>query len=134
MLHVTDLFPTVLALAGAPDDASRKVDGVDIMPVLNATQRAAHKELLLGVEDFRGAVRVGEWKLVVHAALPSRVELFDVANDPEEVENKAGTYPERTRELLDRLNAYAYEMAPARYLEQIPGAALLLQRHNPARP
>lgn len=134
MLHVTDLFPTVLALAGTPSDAPQKLDGVDIMPVLNATQRAAHKELLLGVEDFRGAIRVGEWKLVVHAALPSRVELFDVANDPEEVENKAGTYPERTRELLDRLNTYAYEMAPARYLEQIPGAALLLQRHNPARP
>ena len=109
-------------------------ESISVYHHTNATQRAAHKELLLGVEDFRGAIRVGEWKLVVHAALPSRVELFDVANDPEEVENKAGTYPERTRELLDRLNTYAYEMAPARYLEQIPGAALLLQRHNPARP
>jgi len=134
MLHVTDLFPTVIALAGASADPKNKPDGVDIMPVLSGAQRAAHKELLLAVEDFRGAVRVGEWKLVVHAALPSRIELFDVANDPEESENKAGTYPERARELLDRLNAYAYEMAPAKYLDEIPGAAPLLWRHNPARP
>lgn len=134
MLHVTDVAPTVLALAGVEPDARKKPDGVDILPVLAGTQRVAHEELLLAVEDFRGAVRVGEWKLVVHAALPSRVELFDVANDPEESENKAGTYPERVRELLDRLNAYAYEMAPAQYLEQVPGAAPLLWRHNPARP
>ena len=80
------------------------------------------------------AVRVGEWKLIVHSALPSRIELFDVANDPEESENKAATYPDRVKELLDRVNAYAYEMAPAKYLDDIPGAAPLLWRHNPARP
>ncbi|MCC7548760.1 MAG: arylsulfatase [Burkholderiales bacterium] len=134
MLHVTDLAPTVMALAGAAADAKRKPDGVDILSVLGGTERSAHKELLLAVEDFRGAVRVGEWKLVVHAALPSRIELFDVANDPEESENKAATYPERVKELLERLNAYAYEMAPAKYLEEAPGVAALLRRHNPAQP
>jgi len=134
MLHVTDVAPTVLALAGAAGDAQKKPDGVDLMPVLTGAQRAAHKEVLIAVEDFRGAVRVGEWKLIVHSSLPTRVELFDVANDPEEAENKAATYPDRTKELLDRLNAYAYEMMPAKYLDDIPGAAPLLWRHNPAQP
>lgn len=134
MLHVTDVYPMLLALAGATVDPKHKLDGLDMLPVLAAGQRSPHQELLLAVEDFRGALRVGEWKLIVHAALPSRVELFDVANDPEESENKAATYPERAHALMERLNAYAYDMAPAKYLEEVPGAAPLLWRHNPVRP
>src|SRR5581483_11564818 len=78
MLHVVDWYPTLLGLAGANAEQKRKVDGLDIWPVLSEGQRTPHKELLLDAEDFRGGVRVGEWKLIVHSALPMRVELFDI--------------------------------------------------------
>lgn len=134
MLHVVDWYPTLLKLAGASAEQKRKPDGLDIWPVLAQRQRTPHQDLPLDVEDFRGAIRVGEWKLIVHTALPARIELFDISNDPEEAENRAEAYPDRVKDALARLNAYAYDMAPAKYLEDIPGLKPLLLRHNPARP
>ena len=118
-LHVTDLYVTLLGLAGASLEQAKKVDGVDAWPVIAEGKRTQRKDILLNVEDFAGAIRVGEWKLIVHSALPSRVELYDIANDPEEAENKAGTYPDRVKDLLARLNDYAYDMLPALYLEEL---------------
>lgn len=132
--HVVDWYPTLLKLAGVSVEQKRKLDGMDLWPMLAQNQRSPHADLLLDVEDFRGAIRVGEWKLIVHSTLPMRIELFDVANDPEEVDNRAEAYPDRVKDMLAKLNAYAYDMMPAKYLEDIPAIRPLLLRHNPARP
>ncbi len=133
-LHVTDLHATLLHLAGAAVDAERRPDGVDVWPAIVERQRTPRKELLLNVEDFHGAIRVGEWKLIVHAALPARIELFDIANDPQEAENQAASYPDRVQDLLGRLNAYAYDMAPSLYLDALaPAASPAVWRANPPK-
>jgi arylsulfatase A-like enzyme len=135
-VHVTDVYATVVKLAGGSLEQAKKPDGLDLWPALAEGQRSPRKETLLDVEDFRGAIRLGEWKLIVHAALPSRIELYDVANDPEESDNKADAYPDRVKELLARLNAYAYDMAPSKRLEEIFGAAgqtAGFWRHNPVK-
>jgi arylsulfatase A-like enzyme len=134
VLHVTDLHATLLALAGATVEPDRPLDGVDVWPVIAERRQTPRKDLLLGVEDFRGAIRAGEWKLIAHAALPAKIELFDVANDPEEADNQAATYPDRVKDLLGRLNAYAYDMAPSLYLESFtPGLSPALWRANPPK-
>lgn len=136
-VHVTDVYATAVKLAGGSLEQPKPIDGLDLWPLLGEGQRSARKETLLDVEDFRGAIRVGEWKLIVHAALPSRVELFDVANDPEEAENKAEAYPDRVKELLVRLNGYAYDMAASKRLEEMfagaAGQGIGWWRHNPKR-
>jgi arylsulfatase A-like enzyme len=133
-LHVTDLYPTLLGLAGASLEQPKKIDGVDVWPVIADEKRTQRKDMLLNVEDFGGAIRVGEWKLIVHASLPSRIELYDIANDPEEADNKAGAYPDRVKELLARLNDYAYDMLPAQYLEELTaGDRPVFWRANPPR-
>jgi arylsulfatase A-like enzyme len=119
MLHVTDMYTTLLTLAGAKLEQAKKPDGLDVWGTLAQAQASPRSEILLNVEDFSGAIRVGEWKLIVRAALPSKYELFDIANDPEEATNQAETYPDRVKEMLTKLNAYAYDMAPAKYLEQL---------------
>lgn len=117
-VHVTDMNVMLLNLAAASADARKKPDGVDALPIIADKQLTTRqgKEILLNLEDFHGALRAGEWKLIVHTALPSKVELYQIANDPEEAENLAATYPERVAEMMKRLNDYAYEMAPAKYL------------------
>jgi arylsulfatase A-like enzyme len=131
-LHVTDVHAALLGLAGVEPDPKHKLDGIDLWPAVAQAKRSARQEVLLNVDEFHGALRVGEWKLIVHAALPARVQLFDVANDPEEAENKASVYPDRVRELLERLNAHAYEMAPSLYLESLgPGVSPALWLANP---
>jgi arylsulfatase A-like enzyme len=135
-LHVADLYPTLLVRAGAPLDQPKKPDGLDAWPALAEGKRSPHAEILIDVEDFRGAIRVGEWKLIVHAALPSRYELFDIANDPEEADNRAEAYPDRVKDLLARLNAYAYDMAPSKQLEELlagAGQTGGFWRHNPVK-
>jgi arylsulfatase A-like enzyme len=137
MLHVTDMHATLLGLAGVTAQPPKPLDGMDVWPVLADKQRTPRKEILLNVEDFRGALRVGEWKLIVHAALPSTIELFDIANDPEESSNKATAYPDRVQEMLRRLNDYAYDMQPSKHLEELtghrPGQTPMFWRHNPVR-
>lgn len=134
-LHVSDLYATILKLAGAALEQPKKLDGIDMWPVLAQGQLSPRKQVLINVEDFRGAIRIGEWKLIVHAALPAKVELFNIANDPEEVENLADKYPERAKEMMAVLTDYAYDMAPSKYLEELRASQAdrmpLVWRRNP---
>ena len=104
------------------------------LPFLGLSPREA---ILLNVEPLRGAIRVGEWKLIVRATLPSKLELFDIANDPEESQNQADAYPDRVKSLLKQLNEYAYEMATPMYLEEVGqnkgGAVPIHWGDNPVR-
>jgi hypothetical protein len=61
--------------------------------------------------------------------------LYDIANDPEEAANVAGRYPERVSAMLARLNDYAYEMVPAKYLDELATGtqAPIFWRANPVR-
>jgi arylsulfatase A-like enzyme len=134
-LHVSDMYATILRLAGAVLEQPKKLDGMDMWPVITEGQLSPRKQVLINVEDFRGAVRIGEWKLIVHAALPGKVELFNIANDPEEAENVADKYPQRAKEMLAVLTDYAYDMAPSKYLEQVRAVQAdrmpLVWRQNP---
>jgi arylsulfatase A-like enzyme len=116
MIHVTDMYPTLLKLAGGKREQPKKLDGFDVWGSITALSLNPRREMLINVEDVRGAIRVGEWKLIARATLPSRIELFNIPNDPGETTNQAETYPDRVRELYGKLNGYAYDMAPAGHL------------------
>jgi len=122
-VHVTDMYVTLLMAGGASLEQRKRPDGVDALPIIADGKLTTRKnrEILLNVEAFHGALRAGEWKLIVHTAMPARVELFHIANDPEEAQNQAAVYPDRVAEMMARLNDYAYDMAPAKYLGE-PGA------------
>jgi arylsulfatase A-like enzyme len=120
-IHVTDIYSMLLTVGNASLDQRKKLDGVNALPII--------------AEDFHGAIRAGEWKLIVHSALPNKVELFQVANDPGEANNVANDYPERVDAMMQRLNGYAYEMAPAKFFGK-PGAdnqPVFWRENRPAR-
>src|SRR5258706_2519404 len=119
LLHVTDMYPTLLNVANAKIDQPKKLDGFDAWATLTEGRLSPREDILLNVEAFRGAIRAGEWKLIVRATLPSKLELYDIANDPEESQNQAEAYPDRVKNLLKQLNDFAYEMATPMYLEEI---------------
>jgi arylsulfatase A-like enzyme len=85
-----DLFPTVatlLALAVPPG-----LPGQDLLGTL--APRPAFSETLYGVaadgaETALAAIRLPDWKLI-HTPAASRFELFDLAQDPGERENRFG--------------------------------------------
>jgi len=137
VLHVTDMYTTLIKLAGVSTEQPEKLDGMDQWPTLADGRPGARKEILINVEEFRAALRVREWKLVVHAALPGMVELFDISNDPEEAQNLADRNSERVSQMLAKLNDYAYEMTPAAYLDELAatksGQTPIFWRYNPIR-
>ncbi|HWA11865.1 MAG TPA: arylsulfatase [Burkholderiales bacterium] len=116
-IHVTDMYPTLLGLAGAKPDQARPLDGVDQWETISAGKPSPRKELLLDMEDTRGALLREGWKLIVHSRLPVRYELYNVQADPSEENNLADKEPQRVQELLARFNELAWEMAPSLYLE-----------------
>ena len=118
-IHVTDMYPTLLGIAGARLEQDKPVDGIDQWQTMTGAKLSPRKELLLGMEDFRGALMIENWKLIVYSRLPVRYELYNVQDDPSEEDNHADREPQRIQEMLVRFNELAWEMAPSLYLEDL---------------
>ena len=103
MIHVVDYYPTLAKLGGASLSKSKPLDGLDMWPTISNGKSSPRDEVVYNVELFRGAVRRGDWKLVWRTVLPSKVELFNVAQDPFEKNNVATENPEKVREFQLRI-------------------------------
>lgn len=111
MMHVVDMYPTLVDLAGGSTAKCKPLDGMDVWTTISKGAPSPRTELVYNVEPFRAAVREGDWKLVWHAVLPERVELFNIPADPSEQHNLASEYPEKVAALEARANELASEMA-----------------------
>ena len=128
-VHMVDWYPTLLKLADAPRDQTLPVDGLDIWPTLTQGKPSPHDVILLNTTPASGAVRVGDWKLVVKhgeddpddgAAATSKkgrravgsVELFDLKADPYEKTNRADGEPAKLAQLQSALDTFAAQAAP----------------------
>ncbi len=138
LIHTVDLYPTLLKRTDAILEQARPLDGIDVWPVIAEGKPSPRNEVLLNVEAFRGALRVRDWKLIYYATLPSKTELYNLRADPSEEDNQAERESERVRTMLQRLTEFAWEMAPAAYLEALAKPrtvdAPVYWGENPVRP
>lgn len=134
-LHIVDIYPTLLKLAGARLEQPLAIDGIDVCDVIAGGKPSPHEEILLNVTPNGGAIRRGDWKLVVNGrgatnaddaettpdrpnrgrrrkARSEEIELFNLADDPSEVKSLATDKPELVQELERRLDIYAEQAAP----------------------
>ena len=119
-LHMVDIMPTVLALAGGKASPDHPLDGENAWATLADGQPSPHEDILISVEAFRGAIRKGNWKLVKVALLPGKTELFDLAEDPGETSNVADKHPDIVSDLEARLVAYAKQQKPSEWIKAQP--------------
>jgi arylsulfatase A-like enzyme len=119
-LHMVDIMPMLLAIAGGEGSADHPMDGRNIWPTLAEGKPSPNEDILINVEAFRGAVRKGDWKLIKIALLPGKTELFNLARDPGETTNVADQYPDVAAELEGRLLAYARQQKPSLWIKAQP--------------
>jgi arylsulfatase A-like enzyme len=106
-----DLFPTVLAVAGAA--IPKNIDGVSLVPTLLGKPQTERRPLFFvrreGGRGFLGlsieAVIDGDWKLV-HNSPFGPLELFNLREDPNETRNLAGRERKKFDELARLLQAH----------------------------
>jgi arylsulfatase A-like enzyme len=93
-----------------------------------------HEEILLNATPQTGAIRVGDWKLVLNGrynevsdleagtkrAGGAVVELFNLADDPYEQHNLAATRPDKLKALRARYDALAAEAVPPKIRPRAP--------------
>ncbi|MFO0847568.1 MAG: arylsulfatase [Gemmataceae bacterium] len=122
-MHVVDWYATLVKLCGAKAEQKLPVDGLDVWPTLTQGKPSPHASILLNTTPATGAVRAGDWKLVVKngtddpdggAVKKGRgvVELFDLRADPYEKTNLAEQQPDKVRELRATLAEYARQAVP----------------------
>jgi len=120
--HITDMYTTLLKIAGASlskNDQVKPIDGIDLSPALLENQLLPQRTLILNVNEFGGAVLKNNWKLINVSTLPSQTELYDIGNDPSEELNVARQHPEIVEELSATLLEASWEMAPSLYLDDL---------------
>ena len=138
-LHIADWYPTLLKLAGASLEQKLSLDGRDAWPTIADGKPSPHEEILHNITPVAGAIRRGDWKLVVNGGrgtgepeskpdggrrganprgnnAPNRsnqkAELFNIAQDPNEKTDLAEMLPDKVKELRARLDYYAKQAVP----------------------
>jgi arylsulfatase A-like enzyme len=133
-MHMVDMYPTLAGLAGAPLGKNKPLDGMDFWPTLSTGKPSPREEVIYDIEPFRVAVRTGDWKLVWRTVLPSKVELFNLAQDPAEKINLSDQHPQKVAELQQRAEALAREAAPPLFLQEALGVVREVQMGSVALP
>jgi arylsulfatase A-like enzyme len=117
MIHVVDMYPTLVGLAGGSLAKSKPLDGMDVWPTLSQGRPSPRTEIVYNVEPYRAAIRRDQWKLVWRTVLPESVELFDIPRDPSEKTNVADQHPDVVAALEKRLNEIAAKMTKPMLIE-----------------
>jgi arylsulfatase A-like enzyme len=119
MADITDIFPTLLELAGV--GYKQPVDGDSLAPALAGGSLNRTPEFLMHFphshrSSYFTSYRLGDWKLVYHYTRPAgkRCELFNLAKDRSESNNLADSEPEVRKRMIQAM-AKALEDAGAQY-------------------
>jgi arylsulfatase A-like enzyme len=122
-LHVVDMYPTLARVAGATLGKNKPLDGLDAWETISRGAPSPRTEVVYDIEPFRAAVRRGDWKLVWWATLPSRVELYNLADDPSEKNDVAKAQPGKVAELQQWATDLSKEAKPPLVFAELFGAA-----------
>ena len=121
----TDIYPTLLDLAGLPLKPEQHLDGVSLKPVLEG-MALPKRDLYWHYPHYGnqggfpgGAVRDGEWKLIRRYE-DGRVHLYNLTNDPSEQTDLAAVKPDQTKALADKHDRWLRSVG-AKFLQEKDG-------------
>ena len=125
VVHFTDLFPTLVEIAGLrPHPATKPLDGVSLVPVLagrsDRIDRARFWQWNRGAPNYTHnvAMRDGEWKLVRPFVTRNAITgdgtqppvLYNLRTDPLEQTDVSGQHPDQYARMQAALAAWSSEV------------------------
>ena len=102
LAYLFDLFPTICDCAGISHGT--QVDGLSLAPILTGRAPKVREWLYTAYRDCQRAITDGRWKLIRYPLI-NKTQLFDLSNDPHELNDLAAApeHAERVRLMMDRL-------------------------------
>lgn len=103
----SDMFPTMLAVAGIRPSADRVLDGVNVLAALDGSAKKVERPQplywrLLMAPNAKVAMRVDDWKILANDEM-TEFELYDLGTDPKESADLKDKEPERFAALREKL-------------------------------
>ena len=121
-MHVVDMYPTLVGLAGGNTGKAKPLDGMDMWPTIAQGAKSPRETTIYSIEPQQAALRKGDWKLVWRSALPSSTELFNLAKDPYEQHDLSKANPDKVAELQAIAQEQAQVAAHSKFMENAFGA------------
>ena len=135
--HIAYWYSALLKLAGASLEQKLPLDERDVWGTIAEGPASPHAEILINAAPTSGAIRAGNWKLVLNgdghstevnrreqgrevAAAAAKIEPFDLASDAGEQRNLAEAHPEKVRDLRARYQALASQAVPPKLAPRDP--------------
>ncbi len=106
-----DLYPTFCSAAGTSVPAGTISDGVDLIPYLEGMRKGSPHEVLYWKADGFGALRKGDWKLLVNPTEPFQ-QLFNLKDDIGESIDLAKKQPALLASLKTEYTAWTNTLPP----------------------
>jgi len=98
LVELNDINPTICDMAGIP--TLPNIDAKSFQPILTNEARAHRKETISTIRNFQ-CIRTSRYKLIDN--INDVTELYDLTQDPHELNNIANQYPDLVKELSRRL-------------------------------
>lgn len=116
LIQTTDLFPTLVDMAGGHSAEFKNIDGVSLLDTIRENRELKRGEPLIGYrayEDLYASVREESWKLLAYRS--GKLSLYNVADDISEQHDLVQSLPEKTAELKAKLIRWEKEMQVEKY-------------------
>ena len=99
LIHVTDIYPTVMDLIGAKATNNSVLDGMSVLNVIQYNDVSPRSEILHNIDPCNcesnlgicGAIRINNWKLVVGNEVTKKTQCFSDWSCPNVDVNTVGT-------------------------------------------
>jgi arylsulfatase A-like enzyme len=116
VVQSTDIFPTLVELAGGDVAQHKSLDGVSLLQTIKDNGKLERGEPIFGYrayEDMYGSTREGDWKLLTYRS--GKTELYNVVKDIGEQSDVSEANQQKTKELLEKFIAWENKMGVAKY-------------------
>lgn len=115
VVQSTDLFPTLVEMAGGKPEDYQNLDGVSLLENIKADKKLQRKAIYAyrAYEDLYVSVRSGAWKLMAFRS--GKLELYNIDEDPSEKNNRVEELPEKVSEMVSILRTWEKKMGVQKY-------------------